>query len=63
MTANLGWLELGNNRLDHIPSHALRPLHSLRQLDLDSNNIQYVQMDAFKGYGDTLRYIVLDKNQ
>ena len=62
-SANLGWLELGSNRLDHIPSHALRPLHSLRHIDLDANFIQYLEEDAFSGYGDSLKFIVLDKNQ
>ena len=54
---------MGHNRLDHIPSHALRPLHNLRQLDLESNRINIVQEDAFRGYGDTIKYILLDKNQ
>lgn len=63
IAGNLEWLELGHNRLDHIPSHALRPLHNLRQLDLDSNRITHVQEDAFRGYGDTIKYILLDKNQ
>ncbi|XP_066937429.1 carboxypeptidase N subunit 2-like isoform X3 [Macrobrachium rosenbergii] len=62
LESHLEWLELGNNRLDHIPSHALRPLHNLRQLDLDSNKITEIQEDAFHGYGDTIKYILLDKN-
>ncbi|XP_068221652.1 insulin-like growth factor-binding protein complex acid labile subunit isoform X3 [Palaemon carinicauda] len=62
LESHLEWLELGNNRLDHIPSHALRPLHNLRQLDLDANKITDIQEDAFHGYGDTIKYILLDKN-
>ena len=60
---HLGWLEIGHNQLDHIPSHALRPLHNLRQLDLDSNRIKDMPEDAFRGYGDTLKFLLLDKNQ
>ncbi|KAK3853054.1 hypothetical protein Pcinc_040386, partial [Petrolisthes cinctipes] len=51
---NLEWLELGHNKLDHIPSHAFRPLHNLRQLDLESNKINVMQEDTFRGYGDTI---------
>ncbi|KAK7075531.1 hypothetical protein SK128_012946, partial [Halocaridina rubra] len=59
---NLEWLELGHNRLDHIPSHALRTLQNLRQLDLDSNRIDNVPEDAFEGYGGNIKFMMLSRN-
>jgi len=61
--ASLGWLKLGNNRLDHIPSNALSTLRSLKKLDLNSNNINYVQEDAFMGFSNDLRYVLLNNNR
>lgn len=59
---NLEWLELGHNRLDHVPSHALKSLHNLRQLDLDSNKIVTIPEDAFEGYGDSIKFLMLSRN-
>ncbi|CAL4068936.1 unnamed protein product, partial [Meganyctiphanes norvegica] len=60
---NLEWLELGNNRLGRIPTHALQSLRNLRQLDLDSNNISSIPEAAFQGYGNTINYIHFENNQ
>lgn len=46
-----------------IPSDALRQLHRLRHLDLRSNNITVVSEDALVGYGDTITFLNLQKNE
>lgn len=60
---NLQYLRLGDNNLHAIPSEALRPLHRLRHLDLRSNNITSIPEDAFGGYGDSITFLNLQKNE
>lgn len=60
---NLQYLRLGDNDLHMIPSDSLRPLHRLRHLDLRSNNISYIPEDAFVGYGDSITFLNLQKNE
>lgn len=60
---NLQYLRLGDNNLHVIPSEALRPLHRLRHLDLRANNISVVLEDAFVGYGDSITFLNLQKNE
>lgn len=62
-TENLQYLRLGDNDLHQIPSESLRPLHRLRHLDLRSNNISYISEDAFVGYGDSITFLNLQKNE
>lgn len=63
LSENLQYLRLGDNNLHIIPSDALRPLHRLRHLDLRSNNITVVAEDALFGYGDTITFLNLQKNE
>lgn len=60
---NLQYLRLGDNNLHQISSDALRPLHRLRHLDLRSNNISVINEDAFGGYGDSITFLNLQKNE
>lgn len=60
---NLQYLRLGDNDLHQIPSDSLRSLHRLRHLDLRSNNISYIPEDAFAGYGDSITFLNLQKNE
>lgn len=60
---NLQYLRLGDNNLHQISSDALRPLHRLRHLDLRSNNISIIPEDAFVGYGDSITFLNLQKNE
>lgn len=46
-----------------IPSDSLRPLHRLRHLDLRSNNISFISEDAFVGFGDSITFLNLQKNE
>lgn len=62
-TENLQYLRLGDNNINAIPSEALRPLHRLRHLDLRNNNINVLADDAFTGYGDSLTFLNLQKNE
>lgn len=62
-TENLQYLRLGDNNIHAIPSEALRPLHRLRHLDLRNNNINVLADDAFTGYGDSLTFLNLQKNE
>lgn len=63
VTENLQYLRLGDNNIHVIPSEALRPLHRLRHLDLRSNNISAIAEDAFVGYGDSITFLNLQKNE
>lgn len=56
-------MRLGDNNINAIPSEALRPLHRLRHLDLRNNNINVLADDAFTGYGDSLTFLNLQKNE
>lgn len=60
---NLQYLRLGDNNIHQIPSESLRPLHRLRHLDLRSNNITVISEDAFFGYGDSITFLNLQKNE
>lgn len=60
---NLQYLRLGDNDLHQIPSESLKPLHRLRHLDLRSNNISYIAEDAFVGFGDSITFLNLQKNE
>lgn len=60
---NLQYLRLGDNNIHQIPSESLRPLHRLRHLDLRSNNITIILEDAFIGYGDSITFLNLQKNE
>lgn len=60
---NLQYLRLGDNDLHMIPSDALRPLHRLRHLDMRSNNISIIPEDAFFGFGDSITFLNLQKNE
>lgn len=60
---NLQYLRLGDNNLQAIPSEALRTLRRLRHLDLRNNNISVISDDAFIGYGDSLTFLNLQKNE
>lgn len=60
---NLQYLRLGDNNLHEIPSDALRRLHRLRHLDLRANNISVISEDAFAGYGDSITFLNLQKNE
>lgn len=62
-TENLQYLRLGDNDLHMIPSESLKRLHRLRHLDLRSNNISYIPEDAFVGYGDSITFLNLQKNE
>ena len=62
-TENLQSLKLGDNNIHAIPSEALRRLHRLRHLDLRSNNISNITDDAFYGFGDTISFLNLQKNE
>lgn len=62
-TENLQYLRLGDNQIHTIPSEALRPLHRLRHLDLRNNNINVLAEDAFTGFGDSLTFLNLQKNE
>ena len=59
---SLEWLNLGGNRLDSVPSKALRRLARLRQLDLRENKITAILEDDFQSFGKTLKFIYLQKN-
>jgi Leucine-rich repeat (LRR) protein len=63
ISENLQYLRLGDNNLHIIPSDALRPLHRLRHLDLRSNNISVISEDAFVGYGDSITFLNIQKNE
>lgn len=63
ISENLQYLRLGDNNIQAIPSEALRPLHRLRHLDLRNNNISVISDDAFTGYGDSLTFLNLQKNE
>lgn len=60
---NLQYLRLGDNDIHTIPTEALRRLHRLRHLDLRSNNISVIAEDAFTGYGDSITFLNLQKNE
>lgn len=60
---NLQYLRLGDNNIHQIPSESLRPLHRLRHLDLRSNNITAIPEDAFTGYGDSITFLNIQKNE
>lgn len=60
---NLQYLRLGDNNIHTIPSEALRPLHRLRHLDLRANNISVIADDAFSGFGDSITFLNLQKNE
>lgn len=60
---NLQYLRLGDNNIHQIPSEALQPLHRLRNLDLRANNISYILEDAFSGFGDSITFLNLQKNE
>lgn len=60
---NLQYLRLGDNNLHNVPSDALRPLHRLRNLELRSNNISQLNEDAFVGFGDSITFLSLQKNE
>ncbi|XP_036332262.1 slit homolog 3 protein [Rhagoletis pomonella] len=62
ISENLQYLRLGDNKIQSIPSDALRPLHRLRHLDLRNNNISFIQEDAFTGFGDSLAFLDFQKN-
>jgi len=62
-TENLQSLKLGDNNIHSVPSEALRLLHRLRHLDLRSNNISNISEDAFYGFGDTISFLNLQKNE
>ncbi|CAG2053327.1 unnamed protein product [Timema podura] len=59
---NLQYLRLGDNNIHTIPSDALRRLHRLRHLDLRANNISVIAEDAFTGFGDSITFLNLQKN-
>lgn len=61
--ATLQYLRLGDNNIHTIPSNALQPLHKLRHLDLRANNISSIAEDAFAGYGDSITFLNLQKNE
>lgn len=61
--ATLQYLRLGDNNIHTIPSDALRPLHKLRHLDLRANNISSIAEDAFAGFGDSITFLNLQKNE
>lgn len=60
---SLEWLKLGENRLNEIPSNALKNLTKLRQLDLRANNISTIHKDSLKEFGINLKFIYLQKNK
>lgn len=60
---NLQYLRLGDNNLHTIPSDSLRRLHRLRHLDLKANNISFISEDAFTGFGDSITFLNLQKNE
>lgn len=60
---NLQYLRLGDNNLHSIPSDSLRRLHRLRHLDLKANNISFISEDAFTGFGDSITFLNLQKNE
>ena len=60
---SLEWLELGDNKLERIPSLALKNLTKLRQLDLRGNNISIVSENSLKDFGTNLKFIYLQKNK
>lgn len=60
---NLQYLRLGDNNLHSIPSDSLRRLHRLRHLDLKANNISHIAEDAFTGFGDSITFLNLQKNE
>lgn len=60
---NLQYLRLGDNNLHSIPSESLRRLHRLRHLDLKANNISHIAEDAFTGFGDSITFLNLQKNE
>lgn len=62
ISENLQYLKLGDNKLNVIPSDALRRLHRLRQLDLQSNNITFIHDDTFEGYGSTISFLNIQSN-
>ena len=63
LLANLQYLRLGDNAVHSIPTDALKSLHRLRHLDLRSNNISFIAEDAFNGYGDSITFLNLQKNE
>lgn len=60
---NLQYLRLGDNKIKSVPSEALRILHRLRHLDLRNNEIHVIADDAFTGFGDSLTFLNLQKNE
>lgn len=60
---SLEWLKLGENRLNEIPSNALKNLTKLRQLDLRANNISTIHENSLKEFGINLKFIYLQKNK
>lgn len=60
---NLQYLRLGDNNIHTIPTEALKPLHRLRHLDLRANNISFIAEDAFAGFGDSITFLNLLKNE
>lgn len=63
ISENLQYLRLGDNNIHMIPSDALRGLHRLRHLDLRANNISMISEDAFSGFGDSITFLNLQKNE
>ncbi|KAG1672540.1 Connectin [Nymphon striatum] len=56
-------LSLAGNKLKEIPSLSLKQLNQLTELDLSHNHLKTIRVNAFEGFGDSLKYLDLQNNQ
>lgn len=56
------WLKLGFNRLNEVPTEALREMTQLRELDLRGNNISSLGSRAFAAFGTNLKFLYMMRN-
>ncbi len=56
-------LTLTRNKLQEVPSLALRQIQSLETLYLDNNQITDLGENTFHGFGKSIKFLWLQKNK
>ena len=53
---------LSDNKIARFPTQALRPIHKLTSLHIDTNRIRDISEDAFQGFGEHIKNLWLQEN-
>merc|ERR1712013_707129 len=57
------WVSLQSNKISRFPTSSLRPLHQLKTLHLNDNNVSTLEEGDFQEFGDHLQNLWLDNNR